>query len=233
MTALEALYQRIHACHVCPGMDPEKALRRLEAVSMDTDVFIVSQALAQGQLRRSGVNFFMPDGSLGNTGRNLEKFLNLLGRTVYPAARVALPGGATVPEARPGFIPVYNTELAQCWPGRRGTTDRPPTGLEASTCLSRGFLEAEVTLIRPRLLLLMGDKARKAFHKHVVGQPRKDRLGDHMQAIVQLRELPSISLGDRTIPFVPIQHASGANPRFSAMLKDDDLIELLRKKLVG
>ena len=45
-SGLRKLYARIHGCRICPGMDRLKELRRLEAVSKRTDVFIVSQALA-------------------------------------------------------------------------------------------------------------------------------------------------------------------------------------------
>src|SRR5438128_9587001 len=54
---LQKLYREIHACHICQNMDPSKALRRQEAIDTSMDVFIVSQALAEGQFRKSGVHF--------------------------------------------------------------------------------------------------------------------------------------------------------------------------------
>ena len=72
------LYKRIHECHLCPEMNSKKAFRIPHAVDESMDVFIISQALAEKQLRLSGVNFFTSDGILGSTGRNLEKFLNNL-----------------------------------------------------------------------------------------------------------------------------------------------------------
>src|SRR5215510_1790778 len=96
---LQKLYHEIHACHLCPNMDPSKALRRQEAIDTSMDVFIVSQALAEGQFRKSRVHFFTEAGGLGNTGRNLEKFLNQFHRTVYPPRAVRLASGAVVPPA--------------------------------------------------------------------------------------------------------------------------------------
>jgi len=98
-------------------MDPSKALRRTEAIDPCMDVFIVSEALASDQLRKSGVNFFTEGGVLDNTGRNLEKLLNQFGRTVFPPRKVLL-GSAMVLDANPSYRSVYNARLTQCFPGR-------------------------------------------------------------------------------------------------------------------
>jgi hypothetical protein len=37
------VYNEIQSCHICPGMDPEKALRRIDAVNQGADVFIILQ----------------------------------------------------------------------------------------------------------------------------------------------------------------------------------------------
>jgi hypothetical protein len=65
---------------------------------------LVGQALAEGQLRLSGLSFFDPEGQVGGTGWGLEKLLNLLGQTIFPPAPVVLPSGMTVPRSSPGFI---------------------------------------------------------------------------------------------------------------------------------
>jgi hypothetical protein len=133
---LRKLYHEIHVCHLCPKMDPFKALRRPEAIDLSMDVFIVSQALAEGQLRQSGVNFFTAEGGLGSTGRNLETFLNQFHRTVYPPREVRLASGVVIPPASAPLRSVYNTELTQCFPGKGSTgTDRAPTATEIATCL--------------------------------------------------------------------------------------------------
>ena len=87
---LQRLYERIYACHECPRMNRRKVARNPSGVWSHSDVFVVSQALAQGTQRLTGVSFFGPNGKLGNTGRRLEAFLNLFERTLYPPAAIRL-----------------------------------------------------------------------------------------------------------------------------------------------
>jgi len=210
-------------------MDPSKALRRQEAIDTSMDVFIVSQALAEGQLRKSGVNFFTEEGCLGNTGRNLEKFLNQFYRTVYPPRAVRLASGAVVPQAASPLLSVYNTELTQCFPGKGGTGgDRVPTATEIATCLRQNFLKQEIALIKPKLLLLMGDKSRQAFYKAFAERPSKDTLHAHVERIVASGRIPIHQIGEVQVSVLPIQHASGANPHFYGMLKNAPLIRLIQ-----
>jgi hypothetical protein len=114
---------------------------------------MISQALAQTQLRLSGIDFFTLKGKLDRTGRNLESFLNTFGRTVFPYRAVGLPSGATIPKCKNGFLPVYNTDLVQCFPGKKGPgKDRPPSPTEIHTCVGQGFIKEELKIIRSRLL---------------------------------------------------------------------------------
>ena len=96
---------------MCLLMDKEKSLRVIEAVDFNCDVFIISQALAESQLRRSGVNFFSAMGTVGNTGGNLEKFLNRLDRTIYPPVEVSISENVKISKRQEGLISVYNTEI--------------------------------------------------------------------------------------------------------------------------
>jgi len=73
----------------------------IESVNVSSDVFIVSQSLAAGQLRKSGVNFFDEKGVLGNTGKNLEKFLNLFSRTVFPPVSVKISENVLILKCNP------------------------------------------------------------------------------------------------------------------------------------
>lgn len=229
-TQLEKLYHEIHSCHICPNMDSSKALRRTEAIDVSMDVFIVSQALAERQLRESGVNFFTKEGKLGNTGQNLEKFLNQFCRTVYPPRNVRLASGNEVRRKEiPPFLSVYNTELTQCFPGKGSTRgDRAPTATEIATCLKQNFLKREIFLIRPKLILLMGDKTRQAFYKAFSGEVRKDSLGAHIERMIALGRIPMCKIGGVKVSVLPIQHASGANPYFYRMLNNATLIRLIR-----
>ena len=233
LTQLQRLYREIYECHICQNMDLLKELRNHEAIDKNMDVFIVSQALAEGQLRKSGVNFFTEEGCLGSTGRNLEKFLNQFNRTVFPPRSVPLASGAVVQKAASPLLSVYNTELTQCYPGKKVQGgDRVPNGAEIDNCLKQGFLKREVSLVKPKLLLLMGDKSRKAFYKIFNrSQPCKEKLGEHIERIVTTGRTPTFKIGNEQVYALPIQHASGANPRFYGMLKNRSLIRLIRNLL--
>jgi uracil-DNA glycosylase len=230
---LRKLYGDIEACHICPRMDEEKALRLVKAVNLARDVFIISQSLAANQLRRSGVNFFQANGQLGNTGETLEKFLNQFNRTVYPEQEVKILNGITIPKCRAGYVSVYNTDIAQCYPGKKINSkgDRSPTNDEISNCIAKGFLLREIELIRPKLMLLMGKASRDSFFSHIICTPYSTSLSVYIQNIVRNGAIPQFRIGLVTTHVMPIQHASGANPRFHSMAKDSKLASIIRKVL--
>jgi len=185
----------------------EKAMRDISRTNIDADVLIVSQALAESTLRKSGVNFYNEKLELGPTGRNLEKFLSLIGRTVdFRSDRC-----------------VYNTEIAQCYPGKTpgGKGDRKPLTEESLNCVE--FLREEIALVQPRLILAMG----KASFEFISERLLDDK---SMSPTTIPREADSTYLG---IPVIPIQHASPANPRFYRMLEDHSLIDRIRNFLSG
>ena len=227
------LYLDLQNCHICAQMDREKSLRLVDAVNPKSDVFIISQTLAENQLRKSGVNFFKADGSLGSTGTSLELFLNKFNRTVYPHQDVMISGNVTIPSCNPKYNPVYNTEIAQCYPGKNEGKkgDRKPSGYEISNCISKGFLIKEITMIQPRLLLLMGKPSRDSFFDYFLKVRYPPSLSDHISDITQDGKIPEFTLGDLTLHALPIQHASGANPRFRSMINDNRLVELITEVL--
>lgn len=229
---IKSLYQKIHFCHICPEMDNEKMLRNVNAVDSSIDTLIISQALARDQLRRSGVNFFTAEGKLGNTGKRLERFLNEFDRTVFPPREIELVSGKRIPGSLPPFVSVYNTEITQCYPGKAATRgDRVPNVEEINNCLGRGFLNREIELIQPNLILLMGDKSRRTFYKYYLKEPREDTLSDHISAIEEANKLPTFSFGSETIHILPIHHASGANPHFNKMRFNERLISKIKNVL--
>jgi uracil-DNA glycosylase len=230
--SLEQLYLHIQTCHLCPEMDREKKLRRIDAVNARSDVFIISESLAERQLRKSGVNFFQADGELGDTGRNLEKFLRKFKRTVYPPSEVSLPSGVVIPKADDGFVPVYNTESAQCFPGKVNGIKRDPTDFEIETCWKQDFLIEEIRSLEPVLLLLMGRKSRDAFFRFALEQKYPPSLTEHIRKIVESGKIPVYKIGSADIYVLPIQHASGANPSFFKMLDDEKIICLIRNVLI-
>lgn len=243
LSGLSDLYDRIHECEICPNMyrEKRKARRREDAVSGDMDVFIISQALARETLFESGVNFFKPDGKLGSTGRNLEPFLNKFGRTIYPRKEVKAKYG-TIPACREDLIPVYNTETAQCFPGKleilgtpKKSKDRIPTDTEVENCLQQKFLLDELKFLRPKLILLMGKVSRDTFFQHYLKVPKFPKnLSDHISSIVFEKKIPAFNiLGNRMPIYVlPIQHASGGNAHFYKMLNDNSfntLVEMIKE----
>lgn len=214
-------------------MDKEKSLRLVCGVNSEADVFIISQTLAANQLRKSGVNFFQADGRLGKTGTILEPFLNKFHRTVYPQQKVTITGNVTIPNCNPKYKVVYNTEIAQCFPGKNkgGKGDRKPTSIEIRNCIDKGFLIKEITMIKPKLLLLMGKASRDSFFDYVLKAKYPPSLSEHISEIILAGEIPVFSVGNLNLRVLPIQHASGVNPRFRSMMEDDGLIKLIKEVL--
>jgi uracil-DNA glycosylase len=231
MEKLEELYNDIHNCRVCPGMAREKEARLIGTVDISSDVFIVSQAPARNQSRRSGISFFQPNGNLGSTGRRLEEFLNRFGRTVFPAKETYTLKNFPVSKARRGLLPVYNTEIVQCYPGKKGRGDRPPSDAELEACLEKGFLEKEINLIKPRLVLLLGHVTRSAFYRYLLHEACPFRLSDHLNDILNRKQIPKHIIGNHETFILPIFHSSGVNPWFNNMAENNRLINLITESL--
>lgn len=230
---LHQLYQQIQSCHICPNMDKEKALRLVETVNPESDVLIVSQSLAEKQVRQSGVNFFKLNGKLGNTGQKLERFLNQFNRTVLPYKEIEISDGANIPKCEAGYLSVYSTDIASCYPGKkkRGKGDRTPTSEELYNCIKQGFLVREIELIKPKLLLLMGKRSRNSLYKYVLGTSYPELLSTHISEIIQSQKIPQFKLANLSVRVLPIQHASGANPDFDKMVNNDKLLEIIKEVL--
>lgn len=195
------LYEEINKCHKCKLMDSKKALRKIESTNLHADVFIISQALARNALRKSGISFYKEDGKLCSTGKRLEQFLKKFDRTTDYKSRKC----------------VYNTEITQCYPGKKNNGDRPPSRDEVVNCLP--FLLKEIDLIKPKLILLMGVKSRNAFYKYVLNKKEVKNFAEDVGFINYYRDNPVI----------PIYHASSANRHFEKMINDAKLINKIRR----
>jgi uracil-DNA glycosylase len=122
---------------------------------------------------------------------------------------------------RAGFPPgyfrehVYLTSLTRCFPGKSasGNGDRPPSSAEIALC--RPFLERELQLIQPLLVLLVGKMAIDAF----LGRRRLSETVGHV-----------FPLDGRV--YLPLPHASGVsrwlNDASNRALLDQALDELSR-----
>jgi len=228
---LVKLYNEIHNCHICRNMDPCKELRNHSAVSEKTKVFIISQALAEKQLRLSGINFFQLNGDPGNTGKRLEIFLNLFNQTVFPAQEIILKNGKKISKCTDNLLPVYNTEITQCFPGKGIKGDRKPDSIEINNCLTKKFLFNEIKIIKPKLLLLMGRLSINTFYKFVLRLKEKRSTNEIIDDIVNKSTIPKYNINGLATGVLPIQHASGINHHYKIMLKNTNLVNLIKKFL--
>ena len=85
----------------------------------------------------------------------------------------------------------YIAALMRCFPGRNaaGTGDRPPPGRGIRNCA--GWLDAELRLLRPGVIVLVGQMAIRRF---LGPGPLEDRVG--------------ATFGDDPV-YVPLPHPSG------------------------
>lgn len=230
---LGTLYSKIQYCTICPKMDNFKVLRNIDSVDANTKVFILSQALAEKQLRFSGVNFFKEDGKVGDTGRLLERFLNQFDQTIYPPSEIELSNGNVIQSKQnQEYNTVYNTEITQCYPGKANYKgDRTPDKEEIQNCINTGFLYSEISIIKPKLMLLMGKISTQTFFKHILKKPNKLSLTYLINQIIVDKQIPEVEFYGNKIGYLPIQHASGLNPNFQKMCTNEKLILLIKDYL--
>ena len=113
---------------------------------------------------------------------------------------------------------VYLTSLTRCYPGksRSGNGDRPPSRAELALC--RHFLDRELSLIQPRLVLLVGKMAIDTF---LGRRPLTDTVG-------HVFDLDGVT-------YLPLPHASGVsrwlNLAANRALLDQALRELSRLRV--
>ena len=113
---------------------------------------------------------------------------------------------------------VYLTSLTRCYPGKSpsGNGDRPPSAAEIALC--RRFLQLELALIQPRVVLLVGKMAIDAF---LGKQPLVVTVGQLFERDGRV--------------YVPLPHASGVSRWLNAptnrALLDQALAELSRLRI--
>ncbi|MCK9369068.1 uracil-DNA glycosylase family protein [Candidatus Dojkabacteria bacterium] len=203
------LFDEIYKTNVC-SKDLLKVKRNIGYTNIHSKVMIIGEALAPNSARVSGINYFHKDGTIGNTGKNLEKFLNPLGYTVYPQRSNT----------------VYHTEIVNSFPGyieKNGKRIiRKPTKKEITESLKTRILEKEISLLNPRLIILMGSTSYKTFCEYFLKQKKIQNLSSKVLDILKTKKLDKF----KEIQILPIQHPSGANPRFSQMLSQFKVTDL-------
>lgn len=157
---LRKLYKEIFACDRCIDAtgcriepDPQRVRRVLVPRVLEPDVFLVGQALGGKTQRRSGLPYCNPNGSLSQAGRRLDGFLGTFGYTIDPkdlSRRYA-----------------YSSDVIQHYPGRVGRGDRKPTRAERDHCAE--WLKRELLLVRPKVVLFLGEVAARDFLTRYAG----------------------------------------------------------------
>lgn len=165
--ALANLHSRIRACTKCVGAGYLPAAFPIVAGKASDRVMIIGQAPGAVELT-TGLPFS------GRAGAELRRWL----------------AEAGIDEAH---LP-YRTSITKCFPGKAasGAGDRRPSPAEVALCAP--WLEAELALVRPRVILLVGTLAIERFWGRV-------QLGD----VVGKSRID----GDRIL--IPLPHPSGAS----------------------
>ncbi len=184
--AISALQQRIRACRLCQQHGYIREAHPIVSGRATDRILVIGQAPGHRSIAKD-----LPFSGPG--GRILQKWLEQAG---FP----------------PGYLHehTYLSSLTRCDPGRnpRGNGDRRPSPQEVSLC--RPYLETELVLLRPKVVLLVGTMAIEAFFG-------KGRLED---IIGTYEERDGMF-------FLPLPHPSGV----SRWLNEPEHMELLRKAL--
>ncbi|HEY3991786.1 MAG TPA: uracil-DNA glycosylase family protein [Ktedonobacteraceae bacterium] len=168
--ALAVLQQRILSCRLCQEQGYIPVAHPLVSGDSAARVMVIGQAPGHRSVTK-GRSFSGPGGSI------LQKWLELAG---FP----------------PGYLHAhtYLSSLTRCDPGRnlKGDGDRRPSPAELALC--RPYLDAELRLLQPRVVLLVGSMAIETF----CGKTRLDAI------IGTYREHDSMF-------FLPLPHPSGVS----------------------
>lgn len=146
--ALDTLHARMRACRRCVLAGHIPSAQPIFSGRAGDEVMVIGQAPGPVSEDR-GIPF------AGPAGRELDRWF----------------GEAGFPE---GYFRerTYLTSLTRCFPGKspRGEGDRPPSRAERLLC--RGFLDEELALVRPKVILLVGKLAIEEF----LGKARLDQV---------------------------------------------------------
>lgn len=216
MLELEYLYEKIKSCKDCPNVQSEKVLKLVDKVNFKAPILIISEAMAAYQVRLSWISFFDVNGKVWNTWVMLEKFLKKLWVSLYPWSENC----------------IYNTEIVHCFPWYINknwkSIIRSPSKEEIKNCISKWFVSEEIDIINPDILILMWSVSYNTFYIHFLWEKPIRNLTSQIEYLKSTKE---IDLYKGKYPIFPIQHASGANPRFCSMLEDNDYISLIKSYL--
>jgi uracil-DNA glycosylase family 4 len=184
--ALAVLQQRILSCRLCQEHGYIPVAHPIVSGSVSDRIFVIGQAPGHRSVAHD-----KPFSGPG--GRILQKWLEQAG---FP----------------PGYLHehTYLSSLTRCDPGKnpRGNGDRRPSLPELTLC--RPYLEAELRIIQPRVVLLVGTMAIETLFAHGT-----------------LEGIIGTSLERDGLLFLPLPHPSGV----SRWLNDSAHQQLLHQAL--
>jgi uracil-DNA glycosylase len=176
MNELKQLHNRLQHCRKCPDM----CGNAVYGPALKTKVMLIGQA--------PGVH----EGVLG------KPFAYTAGKTLFKWLKESL--GADEEDLREL---IYFTAVARCFPGKAagGKGDRPPSKTEIEKCSP--FLEAEMKIIKPEVILAVGKLAITEVLKEL--SPKDLRL-DEVVGKVFVAEFHG-----RKVKVIPLPHPSGVS----------------------
>jgi uracil-DNA glycosylase family 4 len=189
LAELDGLYDEIYACY--RRSDPLLVRRQTVPEALDSRVILVGQAPGRDTQRLSGLPYCLPppeSPTLSRGGRVLDAFLSRFGYTIHPEGRGQY---------------AYHTDLAHYFPGRKthGTGDAKP--VRAEVVRSRRWLETELRLIEPAVVIALGKEPATAFLGRYAGRS-VNRLTDVAATPIQCR------VPGRDVQLIAVHHPSGA-----------------------
>ena len=184
--SLAVLQQRIFACRLCQEHGYIPVAHPIVSGRADDRILVIGQA--PGHRSTTNNKPFSGPG-----GRILQKWLEQAG---FP----------------PGYLHehTYLSSLTRCDPGKnpRGNGDRRPSPAEVALC--RPYLEAELHIVQPKVVLLVGTMAIETFFER---GPLEGIIGRYQERDTML--------------YLPLPHPSGV----SRWLNDPNHQQLLQKAL--
>jgi len=185
-SALRALWEEIRSCRFCQERGFIKVAKPVFSPVYPASWMLIGQAPGIIE-QEKGLPF------MGRAGRNLFRWLE---ETGWEEARFRSS--------------VYMTSITRCWPGKGSSAsgDRAPSAREVALCLP--FLEREVELVSPEVVILAGKLALEVFLKI---NKLEGAVGAYFEK------------GGRT--WVPLPHPSGA----SRWLNGEENKKALRRAL--
>ena len=178
---IQCLYDEIydHVQRYDLQAQPKQVIER----ALTSEVVLIAQAPGSSTQRLSGIPYVRPTGRLSQTGRVLDGFLAGFGYTVDPSNYTRRYA--------------YCTDMGHHYTGRGKGGDRRPSLQEIAQYAH--WLDRELALIAPLVVVLLGGVATEAFFEHYLNR-RAQALADFAG------NEDTLDLHGRSISVVPVYH---------------------------